>query len=153
MFGDWCNLHHGCKVLSGMASVCHAKATYTSRFRTIQLTSSASVAMSANLSRFLLTLCALLCLGLANCHKAQPHWVTLTWQAPPSVPGVSIVGYNVYRSTTSAGPFVKLASLVSAPPYEDHLVNHGRTYFYVVTAVDQTGRESRFSTAVQATIP
>jgi hypothetical protein len=129
------------------------KPTYTSRFRTIRLTSPTSVTMSANLSRFLLTLCALLCLGLVSCHKTQPHWVTLTWQATPNVPGVSVVGYNVYRSTTSAGPFVKLASRVPAPPYEDRLVNHGRTYFYVVTAVDQTGRESRFSTAVQATIP
>ena len=39
------------------------------------------------------------------------------------------------------------------PPYEDRLVNSGRTYVYVVTAVDHTGRESRFSKEVSAEIP
>jgi fibronectin type 3 domain-containing protein len=97
--------------------------------------------------------CALLCIGLAGCHKAQPHSVTLTWKAPPPAPGIVVVGYNIYRSTTSGGQFVKLASRVPGPPYEDRLVADGRTYFYVVTALDQTGRESRFSNEARATIP
>jgi hypothetical protein len=42
----------------------------------------------------------------------------------------------VYRSTTSGGPFVKIASQVPGPPYEDRLLGSGRTYFYVVTALD-----------------
>jgi fibronectin type 3 domain-containing protein len=109
--------------------------------------------MKTNPSRFLRAVCALLCLGLVCCHQAQPHRVTLTWEAPPSAPGVSVVGYNVYRSTTSGRQFVKLASRVSGPPYEDRLVVSGRTYFYVVTALDQAGRESRFSGEVRATIP
>lgn len=104
-------------------------------------------------SRFWLAACALLCLGLAGCHKAPPHGVTLTWQAPPAGPGVAVVGYNVYRSTTSGGQFVRIASQVPGPPYEDRLVVSGRTYFYVVTALDQAGRESRFSSEVRATIP
>jgi fibronectin type 3 domain-containing protein len=102
--------------------------------------------------RPLLVLCALLCVGLACCHKA-PHSVTLRWETPPAVPGVLVVGYNVYRSTTSGSQFVKIASRVPAPPYEDGLVVSGRTHFYVVTALDQAGRESRFSAEVQATIP
>jgi fibronectin type 3 domain-containing protein len=69
------------------------------------------------------------------------------------VSGASIVGYNVYRSTTSGGQYVKLASRVSGPPYDDRLVVSGRTYFYVVTAVDQAGRESRFSGEVRIPIP
>ena len=109
--------------------------------------------MRADLSRFLLALSLLFCLGIACCHRAQPHWVTLTWKAPPTAAGVSVVGYNVYRSTTPGGPFVKLAERVPAPPYEDRLVNGGRTYIYVVTAVDQTGHESRFSGEAQAKIP
>ena len=103
--------------------------------------------------RLLLAVCALLCIGLECCHKAAPHTVTLGWEAPPAVPGVSVVGYNVYRSTTSGRQFVKIATRVPGPPYEDRLVVSGRTYFYVVTALDQAGRESRFSTEVRATLP
>ena len=95
--------------------------------------------------------CILLCLGVACSNKT--HSVTLTWQAPQPVPGVRIVGYNLYRSTTSGGPFVKLALDLTAPRYEDGLVGSGRTYFYVVTAIDQAGRESRFSNEARASIP
>ena len=109
--------------------------------------------MRTNPSRLLLTVCALLCIGLACCHKAPPHSVTLTWEAPPAAPGVSVVGYNVYRSATSGKQFVKIASRVPGPPYEDRLVVSGRTYFYVVTALDQVGHESRFSGEIRATIP
>lgn len=109
--------------------------------------------MRTSSSRLSLAVCALFCLGLAGCYKAAPHWVTLTWEAPPAAPGVSVVGYNVYRSTTSGMQFVRLASHVPRPPYEDRLVVSGRTYFYVVTALDQVGRESRFSGEVRATIP
>ncbi len=98
-------------------------------------------------------LCAVLCVGLACCYKARPHSVTLTWEAPRAVPGISVVGYNVYRSTTSGGQFVKIASRVSEPRYEDRLVVSGRTYYYVVTALDQSGRESKFSKEVPAPIP
>jgi fibronectin type 3 domain-containing protein len=106
-----------------------------------------------NSFRLLLAACALLCIGLAGCHKAPPHSVTLTWEASPAAPGVSVAGYNVYRSTTAAGPFVKLASRVPGPPYEDRLVVSGRTYFYVVTAVDRSGRESVYSDKARAYIP
>jgi endo-1,4-beta-xylanase len=109
--------------------------------------------MRTNPTRLLLAVCALLCLGLACFHKAPSHGVTLTWEAPPAVPGVSVVSYNVYRSATSGRQFVKIASRVPGPPYEDSLVVSGRTYFYVVTALDQVGRESRFSAEVRATIP
>ena len=103
--------------------------------------------------RLLLAVCALLCIGLECSHKAGPHSVTLGWEAPPAVPGVSVVGYNVYRSTTSGRQFVKIATRVPGPPYEDRLVVSGRTYFYVVTALDQSGRESRFSGETRATLP
>jgi len=103
--------------------------------------------------RLLLMVCALLCIGLACCHKGTPHSVTLTWEAPPAGRGVEVVGYNVYRSTTSGRRFMKIASRLSGPPYEDRLVVSGRTYFYVVTALDRAGRESRFSGEVRVTIP
>jgi fibronectin type 3 domain-containing protein len=113
--------------------------------------------MTSKRYRFLPVVCALLCLILGCSHKALPnalpHSVTLQWQAPSTVQGVSIVGYNVYRSTAPGKEFVKIASRVPGPPYEDHLVVRGCTYTYVVTSVDQAGRESRFSKEVQAKIP
>jgi fibronectin type 3 domain-containing protein len=104
-------------------------------------------------SRLLLTVCAVLCMGLACFHKGLPHTVTLMWEAPPVAPGASVVGYNVYRSTISGKRFVKIASRVPGPPYEDRLAVSGRTYLYVVTALDQAGHESRYSGEVRATIP
>jgi fibronectin type 3 domain-containing protein len=64
-----------------------------------------------------------------------------------------VVGYNAYRRAGEGGSFVKIADKVPAPPYENVLVNSGRTYFYVVTTVDQVGRESRFSAETKAKIP
>jgi fibronectin type 3 domain-containing protein len=84
---------------------------------------------------------------------AKPHSVTLTWAPPSSLPSETIIGYNVYRRSLSQSEFVKLASNVSGPPYEDRMVAGGQTYFYVVTALDKKGRESRFSDEVQAIIP
>jgi hypothetical protein len=97
-------------------------------------------------------LCWLLCLGLTGCHKA-PHSVTLSWKAPPSDAKTTIVGYNIYRRTDYSNTFVKLASRVPGPPYEDRLVSNGRTYIYAVTALDQEGHESPFSAETRATIP
>jgi len=48
---------------------------------------------------------------------------------------------------------VKLASGIREPKYEDRMVNRGRTYFYVVTGVDQAGHESKFSDETRAVIP
>jgi fibronectin type 3 domain-containing protein len=83
----------------------------------------------------------------------KPHSVTLNWQESPSVVTARVVGYNVYRSRTSGGQYAKLAARVPRPPYEDRLVNSGETYFYVVTAVDEAGHESRFSAEIKLKIP
>ena len=102
---------------------------------------------------FLLGLIAALSLSFADCrHAGQPHGVTLTWDASPAGPRVA-AGYNIYRSTTSGGPYAKIASDVHGSPYEDRVVTSGRTYFYVVTAVDLAGHESRFSGEVKAEVP
>jgi len=85
--------------------------------------------------------------------NAKPHSVTLSWHSPQPVSGVTVVSYNVYRSTTPGGPYVRLASGITALRYDDRIVNPGRTYFYVVTSVDQRGRESRYSNESQAVVP
>jgi fibronectin type 3 domain-containing protein len=59
----------------------------------------------------------------------------------------------VYRSTVSGGSYVRLASKVPDVSYTDTIVNSGRTYFYVVTAVDESGQESRYSNETRAVIP
>jgi fibronectin type 3 domain-containing protein len=107
--------------------------------------------MKTNVSRRLLTVALVVC--FAGCRQAAPHRVTLNWQPPVTVKGVTVVGYNVYRSTSPGGPFARLAARVAAPPYEDRLVNDGRTYYYVVTALDASGRESRYSGEIKIVIP
>jgi fibronectin type 3 domain-containing protein len=84
--------------------------------------------------------------------QATPHSVTLTWNPPAARTGVTLAGYNVYRRTDES-PFVKIAEKVPGPSYEDQLVGSGRKYVYVVTSVDTTGRESRYSAPASAEIP
>jgi fibronectin type 3 domain-containing protein len=91
--------------------------------------------------------------GFLRRSSPEPHSVTLTWTAPMPRAGVTIVGYNVYRRTSESESFAKIGEKVLGPPYEDHLVTARRKYVYVVTAVDQTGRESRFSAEITAEIP
>jgi len=105
-------------------------------------------------AKVLLVIVALLIDGLVSCRKeSQGHSVTLTWQVSPSTPEATVVGYNVYRRAMSGTPYVRIATQIPGPAYEDRLVNGRTTYFYVVTAVDQHGRESRFSTVVRAEVP
>lgn len=78
------------------------------------------------------------------------HHVYLSWNRSPSD---DVVGYNIYRGPSAAGPFQRLNKYVEpATVYTDNAVVAGKIYFYVITAV--TGNaESRHSTAVSATIP
>jgi hypothetical protein len=78
------------------------------------------------------------------------HSVTLNL-APNSS---NVTGYNVYRSTTSSGPYTKLNSpLVTSTTYTDTSVVANQTYFYVGTSLDSAGDESTYSNQVSATIP
>ncbi len=61
-----------------------------------------------------------------------------------------LVGYNVYRSTTSGSGYGKLnGSLpvdhLTISEYLDASVTNGTTYYYAVTAVDSSGNESGYS--------
>jgi fibronectin type 3 domain-containing protein len=62
-------------------------------------------------------------------------------------------GYNVYRGTTSGGPYTKLtASPVTAPAYQDLAIVAGTTYYYCTTAI-VNGVESAYAVQVPVTIP
>jgi fibronectin type 3 domain-containing protein len=77
--------------------------------------------------------------------------VKLQWQ-PSSSTGV--IGYNVYRSTVSGGPYIKVvASLIAGTSYSDSNVISGTDYYYVVTASGADGNESTYSAQAQVSVP
>ena len=83
--------------------------------------------------------------------QAVSHSVTLSWDASTSS---TVVGYNVYRSTVSGGPYTLLTSSpIAATTYTDMTVQAGVTYYYVVTAVDASGNESAYSNEASVTVP
>jgi hypothetical protein len=80
---------------------------------------------------------------------AVQHTVDLTWTASSGA-----VGYNVYRSTVSGGPYTMInGSLDATTAYTDNTVVSGQTYYYVATAVDGNSNESAYSNQAQAVIP
>jgi hypothetical protein len=87
---------------------------------------------------------------LTGIGTAPQHSVKLSWNASA---GVS--GYNVYRTTSSTGTYVRINSTLDAnTAYSDSSVVSGQTYYYEATAVNSGGQESARSTPpVQATIP
>ena len=81
---------------------------------------------------------------------AASHSVVLSWTGGAS--GTN--GYHAYSSTVSAGPFVRMTSTrLSSPSYTDTSVQTGRTYYYVVTAVNSSNQESAYSSEVTAIVP
>ncbi len=79
------------------------------------------------------------------------HSVALGWNTSTSS---GVVGYNIYRGTVSGGPYTRLNSALDSTPYDtDSSVQAGKTYYYVVTAVDSAGAESGYSNQTQAVIP
>jgi fibronectin type 3 domain-containing protein len=75
------------------------------------------------------------------------HAAILTWNASTS----TVTAYNVYRGTTSGGPYTLLAS-VNSLTFTDTTGISGTTYFWVVTALNNT-QESVYSNEVSGTIP
>jgi fibronectin type 3 domain-containing protein len=64
--------------------------------------------------------------------------VILSWNEPSDTGGLSISIYQIYRSSTSGGPYTSIGSN-SLPSYSDSSVERGTTYFYVVRAVNAMG--------------
>jgi hypothetical protein len=80
----------------------------------------------------------------------QQYSVNLSWTASTD-PNVN--GYNVYRGTTSGGPYTQINSgLDSGTTYTDSSVTGGQTYYYVTTAV-ANNQESAYSNETSASIP
>lgn len=83
------------------------------------------------------------------------HDVAVSWTASAPVSGVTVTGYNLYRSTVSGGSYAKVNSspITVGVTFDDTGVTGGVKYFYVVTAVSSTGLESVFSTEASAQVP
>jgi len=73
---------------------------------------------------------------------AGPGQVALKWTASPTVPPAGTATYYIVKRTTTPGKgHVTLASLLTATTHTDTTAEAGKTYSYVVTAVN-TGGES-----------
>ncbi len=80
-----------------------------------------------------------------------PHSVQLSWSASTSP---NVAAYNIYRGTSSAGPFEKITPApVSDTTYSDTTVVAGGTYYYAVTSVDSSGQESAYSNVAEVEVP
>lgn len=78
------------------------------------------------------------------------HEATVSWTASSS----PVIGYNVYRGGQTGGPYTLLnTGIVSADTFADATVLSGKTYYYVVTAVSNSGVESVFSNEAVGVIP
>jgi hypothetical protein len=83
--------------------------------------------------------------------SSTTHSVALNWAASSSS---GVVGYYVYRSSVSGSSYTRITSeALNALKYADGTVSAGKTYYYVVTAVNSSGEESAHSGQVTAVIP
>jgi hypothetical protein len=80
----------------------------------------------------------------------QPPFIDLVW-APDT--DADLAGYNVYRREDNSAPQKINAELIKSPAYRDTNLTPGKTYFYVVSAVDLRGNESGRSEEASETVP
>jgi fibronectin type 3 domain-containing protein len=79
---------------------------------------------------------------------ASANSVELSWDANNEA---DLAGYILYRSV-NGGAFEKIASVNEIPAYSDKPVEAGKTYRYVVTAIDRSGNESVRSAVAEANL-
>lgn len=79
--------------------------------------------------------------------QQQRGKIKLIWTQSTSA---NLTNNKVYRSTTSGGPYSLVTTLSPTTSYTDSGLTGGRTYYYVVTAVNANG-ESAYSNQASAT--
>lgn len=78
--------------------------------------------------------------------------VALAWDPAQAGNSEGVVGYVLYRSTTSGGPYIQQNSaLISTTSYIDSSVSNGTTYYYVVASVGGDYQQSPYSNEASAT--
>jgi len=108
------------------------------------------------------------CAGVSASSKASPQSPSSSPSSSPSPTGSSgysvdlswnpsnsvVIGYNLYRSTVSGGPYARLnSSIVSGTTYTDSTIQSGTTYYYVSTSINSDSEESAYSNEATAAIP
>lgn len=78
-----------------------------------------------------------------------PAGLVLTWRAPNS----GAKAYVVLRGSAANGPFKAISGQVTALTFTDKAALKGRSYFYVVRAVDAFGNLSAGTAPVNGSIP
>jgi hypothetical protein len=73
--------------------------------------------------------------------------ITLNWTQSASP---AVTQNKIYRSTTSGGPHTLIATIAAGTSYQNGGLTSGRTYYYVVTAVNSSGLESVASNQASA---
>lgn len=71
--------------------------------------------------------------------------VTLAWTASTGSPVPT--GYDVFRGTTTGGPYTQIATNSAGVTYLDSALTNGTTYYYVVTAVKNSNQSTRSNQA------
>jgi hypothetical protein len=79
-----------------------------------------------------------------------PHSVTLRWTPCTKV---TIAEYRILRGATAGGPYTQIASMPTGSSYTDRTVENGKTYYYVITAVDDKGAEVTRAKEFKGVIP
>lgn len=80
---------------------------------------------------------------------ASADSIEVSWQRSPEP---DLKGYYIYRSVGD-GPFTRLGDLVSLPSFSDRAIEHGKTYRYEISAIDQKDNESAKSAAAAVPFP
>ena len=78
-----------------------------------------------------------------------PASIEVSWQRSPEP---DLKGYYVYRSV-NGGAFERQADLLTVPAFSDRTVEHGKSYRYQVSALDQKNNESARSPVAEVTFP
>ncbi|HVB59514.1 MAG TPA: choice-of-anchor D domain-containing protein [Candidatus Acidoferrales bacterium] len=86
--------------------------------------------------------------SLSGTGAQQSHSVVLTWAASTSS---GVTGYNIYRGSSSSGPYSLTSSSASGTTFTDTAVQSGQTYYYVVTSIE-LGVESGYSSPAMAAV-
>jgi len=81
--------------------------------------------------------------------SAAANSIELVWERNTEP---DLAGYRIYRAVAGAA-LEKIADVSQIPSYSDRNVEHGKTYRYAISAVDQAGNESGRTEAVELGLP
>ena len=76
--------------------------------------------------------------------------IALSWQAPTNPGETGIARYEIWRSSSAAGPFMKIVPSPTSTSYTDTGLSRRATYWYYVVAVDNATNRSEPSNIASA---